>query len=432
MSPDIEWHVGEDGEQETIVKTPQRKPPRWRALAIVVAVGLGVALGVVYRSIPEPAPRPIAPPTLIAAPLPSAPPLAPTIDREARALSSGDMRTFIGLLDPDDYRWRQDQISSFTPWGAPPSDSEFYRILASARPDAQHAWADVVQARDGKFFRETRFYRLRDGAWVRTQPVSDPAWWGGENTITTRYFLITHAAADNEPARLLADYLSRQSRETCRTFSCDFDERPPIVHFFLQTDTLNDPPHVQRSESTFTVTLPSPRLAGYYSIDFNGVNVEDDRWAQYYDRYLYFPLLYTAIGGPERWSQKRDGLRYLYAIGFWDLDRRGQSTLRRWEFPFMPDLVTDMLSLSADTLWDWPADIPQAGVQVRLANARALVQFIDATYGAEMVPRFFHTLRFAQSLTYAVEVLGIPYSEFEAKWLEWLSRAAIERPDVSN
>ena len=218
MSPDIEWHVGEDGEQETIVKTPQRKPPRWRALAIVVAVGLGVALGVVYRSIPEPAPRPIARPrSRRRCRLPRR--WRQLSIAKARALSSGDMRTFIGLLDPDDYRWRQDQISSFTPWGAPPSDSEFYRILASARPDAQHAWADVVQARDGKFFRETRFYRLRDGAWVRTQPVSDPAWWGGENTITTRYFLITHAAADNEPARLLADYLSRQSRETCRTFS---------------------------------------------------------------------------------------------------------------------------------------------------------------------------------------------------------------------
>jgi hypothetical protein len=123
---------------------------------------------------------------------------------------------------------------------------------------------------------------------------------------------------------------------------------------------------------------------------------------------------------------------YLYAIGFWDLDRRGQSTLRRWEFPFMPDLVTDMLPLSADTLWDWPADLSQAGVQARLANASALVQFIDKTYGAEMVLRFFHTLRFAQSLTHAIEVLGIPYSEFEAKWLEWSSRAATRRPDVSN
>ncbi len=432
MSPDIEWQAGEDAEQETIVKTSQWKPPRWRSLAISVVVGLGIVLGVAYRSVPEPAPRPIVSLTPVATSLPPAPPLELTIDREAHALSSGDMRTLIGLLDPDDYRWRQDQISSFTPWGAPPSNFEFYRILASARPDAQHAWADVVQARDGKFFRETRFYRLRDGVWVHTRPVSDPAWWGSASTITTHYFLLTYAIADDGPARLLADYFSRQALETCRTFDCNFDERPPIVHFLLQTNTLDDPPHVQRSASTFTVTLPSPRLTGYYSTDIDGVNVEDDRWAQYYDRYLYFPLLYAAIGGPERWSQNRDGLMYLYAIGFWDLNRRGQATVKRWEFPFSPDLVTDMLPLSAETLWDWPANISQAGVQVRLASASALVQFIAETYGAEMVVRFFHALRFAQSVTRAIEALGIPSSEFEAKWLAWSSRATTTRPDVSN
>ena len=60
------------------------------------------------------------------------------------------------------------------------------------------------------------------------------------------------------------------------------------------------------------------------------------------------------------------------------------------------------------------------------------MQFIDETYGAKIVLRFFHTLRVAQSLTHAIEVLGIPYSEFEAKWLEWSSRAAIKNPDVSN
>ena len=61
---------------------------------------------------------------------------------------------------------------------------------------------------------------------------------------------------------------------------------------------------MQRSEATFTVTLPSLRLAGYYAADFNGVDVEDERWDQYFDRYLYFPLLYTAIGGLQRWIAK--------------------------------------------------------------------------------------------------------------------------------
>jgi hypothetical protein len=431
MSPDIEWHVGEDAEQETIAQITTRRPTRWRKPLVLLAAALGIGLGALYVAIPEP-PRPSAPPTPSATLLPPALPLEWTIDHEARALSSGDMQAFIGLLDPDDYRWRQDQISSFIPWGAPPSSTEFYRIIATEQPDAQHAWAEVVQSRDGRFFRETRFYRWRDGEWVRTRPVPDPAWWGREATIATPYFRLTYAAGDQGPARLLADYLARQSRETCRTFSCNFDERPPVVHFILQPDALIDQPQVQRSESSFTVTLPSPRLAGYYSSDFEGVEIEDDRWAQYYDRYLYFPLLYTAIGGLERWGQNRDGLMYLYAVGFWDLDRQGRSNLRPWQFPFRPDLVTDMLALSADTLWDWPTDTSRTSVQVRLANASALVQFIEETYGADTVLRFFRTLRDAESLTHALSRLGVPYDEIEAKWRAWSSQAVVDQSGRPN
>ena len=348
MSPDIEWHVGEDAEQETIARVTTHKPSRWRKPIVLAMAALGIGLGALYVSIPEP-PRPIAPPTPIATPLPPAPSLEQIIDREARALANGDMQTFSGLLDPDDYRWRQDQISSFRPWGAPPSNAEFYRILASDRPDAQHAWADVIQARDGKFFRETRFYRLRDGDWVRTQPVSDPAWWGDETLIATRYFRLTYTAADEEPARLLAGYLARQSRETCRIFGCNFDEQPPLVNFILQPGELDlSRQRGLRSGSTATVTLPSPRLAGYYVTDFSGVDVEDEGWERTFDRYLYFPLLYTAIGGLGRWDQKRDGLMYLYAVGFWDLARRDRTISPRWEFPHRPELITATLALSTD------------------------------------------------------------------------------------
>ena len=69
----------------------------------------------------------------------------------------------------------------------------------------------------------------------------------------------------------------------------------PFTLFFDRT-TRKTRPSVQRSESTFTVTLPSPRLAGYYAADMNGVEVQDERWDQYFDRYLYFPLLYTDHG----------------------------------------------------------------------------------------------------------------------------------------
>src|SRR5512139_3199027 len=103
MSPDIDWRVGDEADQETIARITTRKTSRWRKPIVLLAAALGVGLGVLYASIPEP-PRPIALPTPIATPLPPGPPLEQTIDREVRALSNGDMQTFIALQDPDDYR----------------------------------------------------------------------------------------------------------------------------------------------------------------------------------------------------------------------------------------------------------------------------------------------------------------------------------------
>jgi hypothetical protein len=420
IMPDIEWHVGEEAEQETIAQITTSQPSRWRKPIVLAMAALGIGLGALYAAIPEP-PQPITPPTLISTALPPASDLVATIDREARALASGDMQSFIGLLDPDQFAWRQDQISSFTPWGAPPSNDEFYRILASEQLDAQRAWADVIQARDGKFFRDTRFYRLRDGAWLRTPPVFDSARQGGETLIATRYFQLTHTAADQDAARLLAGYLARQSRETCRIFGCNFDERPPVVNFILRPDELDAQQDGPRGGSTVTVTLPSPRLTGYTTTDISGVDVDDDNWDRYFVGYLYFPLLSTAVGGTERWDQQRDGLMYLFAVGLWDLSRRKQSLEGLPEFPFRPELITGTMSLTADEMWHWPHDIPEADEELRLSRASALVQFIDETYGANTVLRFFRTLRFAQSLPHALSRIGVQFEEFEPKWQAWHS-----------
>ncbi len=60
MSPDIEWHIGEESDQETVVKTQSRPPSRWHKLALLMVVVLGAGLGLTYVSIPEPPPPPPA------------------------------------------------------------------------------------------------------------------------------------------------------------------------------------------------------------------------------------------------------------------------------------------------------------------------------------------------------------------------------------
>jgi hypothetical protein len=95
--------------------------------------------------------------------------------------------------------------------------------------------------------------------------------------------------------------------------------------------------------------------------------------------------------------------------------------------------MTETVSLTVDEMWQWPEDnTSEAGLDLRLSRASALVQFIDETYGANMVIRFFRTLRFAQSLTHALNRLGLPYEEIEAKWLDWSSRNVTEKSDLSN
>ena len=109
MSPDIEWHVGEDAEQETIAQVTSRPALTLaqadRAAGRRVGSGAGRALRLDSRTpAADRAAHSTGPDaTPFRTPLPPAPDLAETIDREARALASGDMPAFIGLLDPDEY-----------------------------------------------------------------------------------------------------------------------------------------------------------------------------------------------------------------------------------------------------------------------------------------------------------------------------------------
>src|SRR5512139_3973758 len=106
MSPDFHWHVGEEAEQETVVKTTLTPRSRRSWIAILIIVILGAGLGVVYRSIPEPASRPAPTPSPTPRPTPTRPAvpdgLYDTIDREAQALASGAVETVMALHTPQE------------------------------------------------------------------------------------------------------------------------------------------------------------------------------------------------------------------------------------------------------------------------------------------------------------------------------------------
>jgi hypothetical protein len=133
MSPDLEWRVDDPAGEQTIVKTPAPRSPRWRSWAIGLVVMLGIGFGVIYRSIPEPDPPALPPtpsPTIVLTPTPTAMPAAlyNTIVREAQALADGDRATFDQVLDIQDFNQYQTLVGKFEAWGKP-TDAAFYSIL---------------------------------------------------------------------------------------------------------------------------------------------------------------------------------------------------------------------------------------------------------------------------------------------------------------
>ena len=93
MSPDIEWQVGDEAGQRTIVKTP---------------------------------PKPPAPPTSI--PTPTPPPLEAAIDQESQALAGGDLSAFMAMQDTVDDEWVLSQRESFQAWGSAPTGNQLYTV----------------------------------------------------------------------------------------------------------------------------------------------------------------------------------------------------------------------------------------------------------------------------------------------------------------
>ena len=166
MSPDIEWHVGEDAERETIARTTEPRQSRRGRWAVLIAIGLGVGLGVLYRSIPEPPAKPIAPTPAPAifqspvaqprSPLPTPEALDAAIERDAEYLAS--MKTNNGVTFnpalaqmPQAYAdWYAALQNAYGGWG-PPSYLTLYTVFETGTLPGGDVWVKLGQFRHGDF-----------------------------------------------------------------------------------------------------------------------------------------------------------------------------------------------------------------------------------------------------------------------------------------
>jgi hypothetical protein len=430
MCPDIEWHVGEDAEQETIARVTTHQPSRWRKPIVAVVMALGLGLGVIYASIPEPSPNPVAPTPTLARPVPTPTitpptPLPPVIRsalesailREARALADGDAPGYIAMQDSDLYQRRQDALGLYSVWGRPDGTDPYYTIRQTGTVNADTAWADVVQYRDGQFFRDLRFFRFKSDRWVRTRTTRDISFWGAEQTLSLNHFNVVYRARDVEAVRAAITYLGQRYFQICRTFGCPDQPSLHTLNIVFQPGVLDAAASSDPASRYLTVTLPTPGAMGLYYSTLEATTLgRNNRLDEFFDRYFLLPTLLEAAGGADRWLTSNDGVMYVYAIGLWELKRQGR--LPAGEFPYRPDLWADEdLSLTQADMWT----MTQAD-DLSWARSSALIQFVDETYGAEAVIKFFRALQHAQSLPHAIEITGLPYSDVEAKWTDWLKQ----------
>ncbi len=435
MSPDLEWRVGDQSGEQTIAKTAASRPPsHWRGIVIGIVVMLGAGLGVLYHLIPEPP----APPTSIPAvtrtpavsptptPLPPPGPLAESIAIEANALSSGDTQLFMSTQDPNDDQWRQKQLADFKPWGTPPpGDDQLYRIDVTGTLSNDRAWADVIQPRDGRYFRETRFYRLAQNRlfWLRTRPALDPDFWGKVMTDTTEHLNVVFYERDAWPAAWVVSHEFEQLHaKACNVLGC-WGVLPPGRQFTLVMLPNTDEPNVTRDPTGhITITLPSPSIMGVYYQSVSNPNwYSDPRIEKSFGQFVYPSLVIDIAGGLEHWQKNHSGNLLIGAIGNWGRVRLGW--MQPEEALYQPELLNSNKLPSLDALWDWPLTTSTSGIgDLLFTESTALIKFIDETYGSEKVIALLRAVPDSNSLTDAIKRIGLPYSEFKQDWQAWLKR----------
>jgi hypothetical protein len=421
--PDIHWHVGDDNDQETIAKAAPARRSRWSWLAIVIVSVLGVGLGVIYRSIPEPAPHPaptITPipstATPVATPTPSLPSgVANTIEREAQALARGDAHSFMVVQDPDDTDWQQTRLSTdyFNGWGTPPTGS-IYTFVESGTLPSNRAWADVIQYRDGRRFRETRFYRLRVTQWVRTRPVTDEAFWGKWQTIQVKHFNLKFRNKDMALAVNLADQLEAAYQRVSRDLQYEETITTTTADQISYQVMLGD--GSLTTDQTADLELQSPRITGFYLPESGDELVEQSdsfKWNVYY--FLVTHLIRRLADGGQQSSPRMTLPRYqwLSAISNWELVRLGILDDRTLGWVYLHSLDLPPL----ESLWK---PRPTDDGFMLSAEASAFVKFMAETYGPEQVLKIVPQLNNAAPFPEVIPQMGLSYTDLQQKWQIWI------------
>ncbi len=417
MGPKFEWHVGDEIDQRTETEAPlPRRRSRRQKTGVAFAVFLGVCLGVIYVASSELAKRPISTP-----PQRTLTPLEATIDREAQALATFDLKTFVAIQDPDDPWWRQQRFQNG--YWEQPEFGPLYTIINSGTLALNRAWADVVQYRNGQYFRETRFYRLRGNQWVRTRPFAD-FWSGEQQTMRTGHFDLIFYEQDAPLVKTIADQFERIYALTCIDLDCPANRDGSLPRMITMTLVFRpDTGRPAMAWDSKTFNLPSPRIQGLYFMDLYS-SLPGDNLSLLGMAYSLVPQFIARMvsGGDERWSKYTNGDLFVRTIGYREatLNLTGIDVEDSVIFSYLPD-VADVVSL--ETLWDTTLPYTSTPPSVIVAEAWTVIRFIEKRYGPDDAVAFLHAIGPSTSISQAIEMsLHIPYADFERQWRDWLKQ----------
>ncbi len=464
MSPDIEWQIGEDAEQETIAQTsnaPRARRGRW---AVIIAIGLGASLGLLYRSIPEPSSKPIGPtpaPAVVQeplSPLPAPETLEMALQRDAFYLATAPAGVNrIVTFDPALSSMSQTYADWYaalqnTPRSWERKESQLpVTVYETGTLPGGVVWAEVGQFRNNDFFRHTRFYRWQNGHWIWTLP--DPSFWSGatakvstSDASTIGPVTIVHPIEDAPMIGAVFDRFTRAYLNLCESLKCPPPAHPaslwaPGLTLAITIQPTLTRPEVQESGGRLVIGLPSPRVVGYYE----DASTPGDPYASMAYAILAEPVVRLASGDYSRWETERGGELFLQAIAVW-IRARVQAEIHPLElfYPaaFMPpasarmpdgrivskrETYTNLLHhgpmLPLTSLWDWPS--ARQGFRLMeyavVNETEAVVIFVEDQYGTDAVVRFLNALGQAHSLEEAIEkALPTSFGEFNREWLRWV------------
>ena len=423
--PDIEWHITDQAGPETVIRTPQHKPPRWRGLAVLLVIVIGIGLGLAYRSIPEPPPplpQPTSIPPATVTPFPRRTPtpissVNDTIEREAKALARGNLQQFMQLQDSSDPAWLDQQSSTdvFNAWGMPQTGA-VYTVVESGTLPYNRIWADVIQFRNGLRFRETRFYKRQDNQWVRTRPVTDEAFWGNWQTTNVGHFRVTFRTRDALLAPLIALRLEGAYQHICRDLRCAEDSVSAIANQDNYRVILSGGSGAVKQE--VDLALPSPHNAGLY-LPSSDTDLSDptDPFEQTIYRFLVPNLVGRIVYNNHLPSSSHTAQVALWAraISDWELARLGVKSESSLNWIYLHSL--DLAPL--ESLWDSSLTIGGSLIAPELS---AFVKFVDETYGSAQVVNLLHEVNVAPTLPDAIKQRGLSFNDLEQKWESWIKQ----------